>query len=151
MHNGIIENYAAIKKDLEKKGITFYGETDSEVLANLVGYYYAQCGNLQESIRLALADVTGTYGLVAFCTDNPDELVATKNGSPLILGIAKHGLIIASDTAAIGTYTAEIIYLHDGEMLILDTHGNYRVETLAGDARDKKIEHIESGQQAKGK
>jgi len=80
---------------------------------------------------LALADVTGTYGLVAFATDNPDELVAIKNGSPLILGIAKHGLIIASDTAAIGNHTTDIIYLHDGEMLVLDTDKNYHVETLA--------------------
>lgn len=151
MHNGIIENYAAIKSDLESKGVEFYGQTDSEVLANLIAYYYKQCGNLRESVRLALADATGAYGLAVFASDNPDELIATKNGSPLILGIAKHGLIIASDTAAIGNHTTDIVYMQDGEMIILDKEKNYTIETLAGDTLEKKIEKIEGGQSTAGK
>jgi glucosamine--fructose-6-phosphate aminotransferase (isomerizing) len=135
VHNGIIENYVSLKKFLESKGHTFSSQTDTEVLAVLIGDLYAELkarhengsngnGNgslLQKAVQAALHEVQGTYGIAVICKDEPDVLVAARKGSPLIVGVGNEEYIVASDPAAIIEHTARVIYLNDNEMVVLRT------------------------------
>lgn len=118
VHNGIIENEGDLRCWLEGKGICFHSETDTEVAANLVGYYYAQCGDLLGAIRLALSRIRGSYALGILCTDLPETVVAVKQDSPLIFGFGERENFIASDVTAILKHTRQISYLDDGEMAV---------------------------------
>src|SRR5262245_20775588 len=128
-HNGIIENYAALKKFLQSKGHTFASQTDTEVLAVLIGDVYAELkarangnGNtslLQKAVQAALHEVEGTYGIAVICKDEPETLVAARKGSPLIVGVGNEEYIVASDASAIVEHTAQVIYLNDNEMAVL--------------------------------
>jgi len=113
VHNGIIENYSTLKTWLQTEGAEFASETDTEVIANLIGYFYAK-GNEDEekkqfdgqnkfewAVQQALVELRGTFGLAIVCSDSPDMLIAAKNGSPLILGVGENEYILASDAAAI--------------------------------------------------
>jgi len=115
VHNGIIENYQLLRDDLKKKGHKFVSETDSEVLAHLVEKFYK--GDLKEAVQKSLKYVEGTYGVAVIHRDNPDEIVAARKGSPLILGIGEGENFIASDVSAILGYTKQVIYLNDGEIV----------------------------------
>ncbi|WP_221030097.1 glutamine--fructose-6-phosphate transaminase (isomerizing) [Actomonas aquatica] len=124
IHNGVIENYAAIKKFLLSKGYTFASETDTEVLTNLIAYHYEKEGDpadggsrLLESVRKTLFHVEGTYGICVLCSDCPRELVAARKGSPLILGVGQDELVVASDVAALVSRTQNVVYLKDGELV----------------------------------
>ncbi|EIP96768.1 glucosamine--fructose-6-phosphate aminotransferase, isomerizing [Opitutaceae bacterium TAV1] len=133
VHNGVIENYAAIKKFLLTKGYTFASETDTEVLGNLIAYHYAKepepaptpegtpdGSRLLESVRRTLLHVEGTYGIAVLCVDAPGEMVAARKGSPLILGVGAPGtdeFIIASDVSALVSRTQNVVYLKDGELV----------------------------------
>ncbi|KXU37401.1 glutamine--fructose-6-phosphate aminotransferase [Cephaloticoccus capnophilus] len=129
VHNGVIENFHSIKTFLLGHGYTFASETDTEVLCNLIAYHYAktppqnahnandaQDARLLVAVRGALRHVEGTYGLVALCVDAPDELVAARKGSPLILGIGEGEHLVASDAAALISRTQKVVYLNDGEL-----------------------------------
>jgi glucosamine--fructose-6-phosphate aminotransferase (isomerizing) len=139
-HNGIIENYATLRTFLEQKGVAFRSDTDTEVLAQLIGHYYE--GNLVEAVCAALREVQGTYGMVALSMDNPDQLVAAKKGSPLIIGIGSGENLIASDAAAIIEHTTQVIYLNDGELAIVGRE-SFRTTTLDQIPVTKKIQEIE--------
>lgn len=115
VHNGIIENYKEIKHDLEKIGHKFSSETDTEVLAHLIEEYKKQVP-LKEAVWRTLAHVQGTYGLAILDRSEPEKMFVARNGSPLVLGVADDGYIIASDIAPIVRYTNQVIYLEDGEM-----------------------------------
>jgi glucosamine--fructose-6-phosphate aminotransferase (isomerizing) len=129
VHNGIIENYAVLKKFLASKGHTFYSQTDTEVLAVLVGDLYAELkaqGNLppgvstlQRAVQAALHEVTGTYGIAVVCRDEPDTLVVARKGSPLIVGVGADEYVVASDASAIVEHTRQVIYLNDNEMAVI--------------------------------
>ena len=127
VHNGIIENYTVLKKFLEGHGHTFASETDTEVLAVLIGHLYgelkaeAEDGKsvLQKAVQAALAEVEGTYGIAVVCQDEPDTLVVARKGSPLIIGVGEDEYIVASDAAAIVEHTSRVIYLNDNEMAVL--------------------------------
>src|SRR3954452_3485673 len=130
VHNGIIENYVALKQFLTDKGHTFSSQTDTEVLAVLIGDLYAQLkgrngGNgsngslLQKTVQAALHEVEGTYGIAVICKDEPNTLVAARKGSPLIVGVGSEEYIVASDASAIVEHTAQVIYLNDNEMAVL--------------------------------
>jgi glucosamine--fructose-6-phosphate aminotransferase (isomerizing) len=142
VHNGIIENYSTLKKWLIEKGCTFSSETDSEVIANLISFfYYSQqqpagtcngnggCASrrLETAVRLALRELQGTYGITVLCHDFPDVLIAARSGSPLVLGIGDGEFIIASDAAAIVKHTTQAIYLGDGEMAVVSRDGYHTV------------------------
>jgi len=114
VHNGIIENYVALKKYLEDKGHVFKSDTDTEVIAHLIEDDYN--GSLFETLAISLAKVEGTYGLAVISKKEPDKIFAARKGSPLIIGKGKKANYIASDVAAILRYTNEIIYLEDGEV-----------------------------------
>jgi glucosamine--fructose-6-phosphate aminotransferase (isomerizing) len=120
VHNGIIENYARLKKHLESRGVTFTSQTDTEVLANLIEHMYLE-GDLtaEQAITLALNRVEGAYGLVIICTREPDRLFAAKKGSPLVIGVGEGENFIASDATPIVEYTQRVIYLNDDDIAII--------------------------------
>ena len=120
VHNGIIENYARLKKHLESRGVKFTSQTDTEVLANLIEHMYLE-GDLtaEQAITLALNRVEGAYGLVIICTKEPDKLFAAKKGSPLVIGVGEGENFIASDATPIVEYTQRVIYLNDDDIAII--------------------------------
>jgi len=140
IHNGIIENAPVIKKALEKRGHTFTSETDTEVLAHLIGAYYE--GNLEEAVAAALWDVEGAYGIAVISADEPDVVVAARNGSPLLVGVGDGEYFVASDASAILEHTRSVVYLDDGEMVVLNRYG-YRVRNLTETHVEKPVNQIE--------
>ncbi len=139
IHNGVIENYASIKKFLAGKGYTFKSETDTEVLCNLIAYHYQkepadkEGSRFLESVRKSLRHVEGTYGIAVLCADCPAEIVSARKGSPLILGVGDGEYMLASDVSAIISRTQNVVYLKDGELLHI-TAGGFSISTL--DAAD---------------
>ena len=118
VHNGIIENEGRLRAWLEGKGIRFRSETDTEVVSNLVGYYYDKYGDLVLAVRKAMARTEGSYALGILCADEPDTIIAVKKDSPLIFGFGEGENFIASDVPAILKHTRHVAYLEDGEMAI---------------------------------
>jgi glucosamine--fructose-6-phosphate aminotransferase (isomerizing) len=140
IHNGIIENASTIRTLLVQRGHTFTSETDTEVLAHLVGEYYR--GSLEEAVASALRDVQGAYGIAVICVDEPDVLVAARNGSPLLVGVGEKEWFVASDASAILEHTRSVVYLDDGEMVVL-TRSGYRVRNLVKEKIEKPVNQIE--------
>jgi len=120
VHNGIIENYARLKKHLESRGMVFTSQTDTEVIANLMEYLYLE-GSLspEQAITTALNSLEGAYGLVIICRQEKDKLFAAKKGSPLVIGVGDGENFIASDATPIVEYTQRVIYLRDGDIAII--------------------------------
>ena len=144
VHNGIIENYDPIKKFLRSKKVTFKSDTDTEVLVQLIGYFYNQ-GKLdfEESVRAALQRVDGAYGIVVLNIDFPEMMIAARKGSPLVLGIKEGEFFIGSDISPIVSYTQQIIYLNDSEMAVINKN-NYQIKSVEKDvALPKKVEKID--------
>ena len=121
VHNGIIENYAALKKGLQDKGVEFLSETDTEVIAHLIEQSYT--GDFLEAVRAAVAQLEGSYALGVLCAEHPDEIVAVRKASPLIVGLAEEGNFIASDIPAVLAHTRRILQLADGEVVRLTREG----------------------------
>src|SRR5256714_2000781 len=129
VHNGIIENYAALKQLLEEKGHTFVSQTDTEALAMLIGDLYGEFKTknhlpagvslLQRSVQAALREVEGTYGIAVVCKDEPSTMVVARKGSALIIGVGDDEYVVASDASAIVEHTTQVIYLNDNEMAVL--------------------------------
>lgn len=150
VHNGIIENYATLKTWLQSKGINFQSETDSEVIANLIGYFYNlpdqektnNTDQFQWAVQQALTELVGTYGLAIMCTDFPETLICAKKGSPLILGVGKNEYIIASDASAIVEHTSQAIYLSDNEMAVIKPDG-FKTTTIDNKEVSKDLKDIE--------
>jgi glucosamine--fructose-6-phosphate aminotransferase (isomerizing) len=140
IHNGIIENAAAIRKALQQRGHTFKSETDTEVLAHLVGEFYQ--GNLEDAVASALREVDGAYGLAFISADEPGVLVAARKGSPLLVGVGEGEWFVASDASPLLQYTRSVIYLDDGELAVLTREG-YRIRTLETARISKPVAQIE--------
>lgn len=140
IHNGIIENAGALRKALQARGNHFTSETDTEVLAHLVGELYA--GNLEEAVAAALRDVDGAYGLAFVSADEPGVLVAARKGSPLLVGLGDGEFFVASDASALLEHTRSVVYLDDGEMAVL-TRDGYRIRNLEKEFIDKPVNQIE--------
>lgn len=138
-HNGIIENYRALKKLLEDRGHTFKTDTDTEVLAHLIEENYN--GDLLEAVRYALNEVEGTYGIVVLSLENPRQLVAARNGSPLVVGVGDSEYIVASDVAAILRHTKQVVYLEDGELASVTDEG-VQLTTLQEEEVEPKIHEV---------
>jgi len=121
IHNGIIENYSSLKEELTNKGYTFKSETDSEVFINFIEDIYKNSKDvsLEEAVRLALTKVVGAYAIVIMSKDNPDQLIAARKGSPLVIGIGKDEFFLASDATPIVEYTNEVIYVNDYEIALI--------------------------------
>ncbi len=127
VHNGIIENGAALRKLLIAEGVEFNSDTDSEVLAHLIAR--SDADTLLESVRQALLQTPGTWGLVVMDARRPGELVAARNGSPVIIGIGDQEMFVTSDAGAIMSHTREVVHLEDGELAALDGRG-FSISTM---------------------
>lgn len=119
VHNGIIENYQELKAELEAKGYIFHSETDTETVAHLIDDYYKQGLELLEAVRRTLERIEGSYALGVLCTDYPEQLIAARKESPLIVGLGKNENFIASDIPAILTYTKDAYILGDKELAVI--------------------------------
>ena len=143
IHNGIIENYSKLKKRLEDRGYTFKSETDTEVLVNLIEYIYLKGKvSVEIAVRLALTKVVGAYGVLVISKDEPEQLIAARNGSPLVIGINKDEYYFASDATPIIEYTKSVIYMNDGDFAIIKK-GNINVKTLQDEPLKPKVQQID--------
>jgi len=147
VHNGVIENYGALKKKLADKGFAFRSETDTEVLAVLIGFHFdtldAETENrLEMAVMEALREVTGTYGLVAIHEDQPDVMVGARRGSPLVLGIGPHEHFLASDVSAVAAHTQTVAHLRDFDVVTVDRSG-YRLKSLSHNQAGLEISQID--------
>ncbi len=152
VHNGIIENYGTLKTWLQNEGANFASETDTEVISNLIGYFYTRAdqGEIQLggqnkfewAVQRALRELHGTFGLAIVCSDFPDMLIGAKKGSPLILGVGDDEYILASDAAAIVEHTTQAIYLADNEMVIVGPEG-FHTKTIDNITIAKDLQQIE--------
>jgi len=154
VHNGIIENYSTLKTWLQSEKVRFVSDTDTEVIANLIGYFYSKCdadeetkkpagqGKFEWAVQRALREVHGTYGLGILCSDCPNMFIGAKKGSPLILGVGNGEYILASDAAAIIEHTARAVYMSDNEMVIVTPSG-FHTKTIDNVAVTKELQEIE--------
>lgn len=147
VHNGIIENYETLKKKLIKEGYEFESQTDTEVLANWIEYRYHQiysetAGDLELAVRLALQDVVGAYAILVISPET-DNLVMAKKSSPLAIGIADDGFIIASDATPIVEYTKNIVYLEDDQIAVIENKESLRLMTLDAIEVTPNVERVE--------
>ena len=138
-HNGIIENYMALKERLEKEGHQFVSDTDSEVVAHLVESFYT--GNLESAVKAAVSLIQGTYGLLVMHAQHPNEIIGARNGSPMVLGVGEGEMFIASDVSAMIAHTKQVVYCEDGEVVRLTPQG-FHVTDLKDRPIDKSIEGI---------
>ncbi|MEN9920197.1 MAG: glucosamine--fructose-6-phosphate aminotransferase [Candidatus Parcubacteria bacterium] len=139
VHNGIIENYREIKEGLTMRGITFESDTDTEVLAKLIGTFYT--GDLITAVRQALQTVRGTYGLAVASHKEPGKIVVARMGSPIVIGLASDGNFVSSDPSALLVHTKDVIFLEDGECAVLKKD-EYKVMTIKGESRTKEPERV---------
>lgn len=144
VHNGIIENYGSIKKNLESRGRTFKSDTDTEIIAQLIEEIYQSESKVsfEHAIQLALKQVIGTYGLAIVNMDENDKIYVARKGSPLLLGIGENEMFIASDASPIVEYTNKVVYLDDGEMAVVTKEG-YEVKTIEDVPLTKEIYELE--------
>ncbi len=135
IHNGIIENYAAIKKELIKRGYTFYSDTDTEVLVNLIeDVKINQNVKLGQAVQIALNEVVGAYAIALFDKNKPDEIVVAKLGSPLAIGIGENEFFVASDATPFIEFTKNAIYLEDEEMAIIRLGKDVNIRKVKDDS-----------------
>jgi glucosamine--fructose-6-phosphate aminotransferase (isomerizing) len=147
VHNGVIENYQSLREQLQERGHTFKSQTDTEVLAHLVGEAFDQSstrdrGALVDAVRNALRQVIGTYGISVIHADVPGLIVGARRGSPLVLGIAKNEHFLASDVSAIVAHTRDVVYLNDYEIVALQADG-FEISTLSGTGADFQVSKVE--------
>jgi glucosamine--fructose-6-phosphate aminotransferase (isomerizing) len=147
VHNGVIENYQDLRNGFLADGHTFLSQTDTEVLAHLLGQCFDTLGqttreSLIEAVRLALRQVIGTYGIAIIHEDLPGLIVGARRGSPLVLGIGKGENLIASDVSAMVSHTRDVVYLKDYEIVAIDAEG-FQISTVQGDGAGFEISKIE--------
>ena len=140
IHNGIIENYQSLCSQLTSRGYRFTSETDTEVMAHLIDDAYK--GDLVQAVKQALGQVTGTYGLVVMHTRHPDQLVAARRGSPMVLGVGEGEMLLASDVSAFLRLTDKVVYLEDDDIVSVTTK-DFTIDTLAGKQVQRDAEPIE--------
>jgi glucosamine--fructose-6-phosphate aminotransferase (isomerizing) len=154
IHNGIIENYVALKTELQHRGYQFRSETDTEVLVHLFDDVKKQTGlPLDECVRLALNQVVGAYAIVVLSKEEPNQLIVAKMSSPLVIGYGDHELFVASDGSPLVEYTKKVTYLEDGQMAVLNKSGQITLKTIHDnshitpyiDELKYKLEELEKG------
>lgn len=138
VHNGIIENFKTLREELEKQGVKFRSQTDSEIIAHLIEKNYK--GNLENAVFLALKKLKGSYAIAVVCEDEPDKMVGARNESPLVVGVGDNENFLASDVPALLKYTNRMIFIDDGEICVLTKNS---VKVFNGDKKEvKKKEEI---------
>jgi len=144
IHNGIIENYASLKTELIKRGYTFKSETDTEVLMNLIEDIKKQEQvDIVEALRIALNEVVGAYAIVIIDKSNPDQIIAARKGSPLVIGIGNGEFYVASDASPIVEFTKGVVYLNDEEFAVLNRNGSFDIMTLGNIKKTPYIQQLE--------
>lgn len=144
IHNGIIENYAAIKAELTQRGFTFTSDTDTEVMLNLIeDIQNEEKCSIEEAVRITLNEVIGAYAIVLIDKREPNKIIAARKGSPLVIGIGKGEYFVASDASPIIEYTNNVVYLNDEEMAVLHRDGNLEVRTLGNISKSPYIQKLE--------
>jgi glucosamine--fructose-6-phosphate aminotransferase (isomerizing) len=142
IHNGIIENYASLKKGLLSEGYKFNTETDTETLVHLIDRYLKLKNNLFQAVRYALNEVEGTYGIAVIYKGEQDKIVVAKKGSPLVIGIGKNENFVASDVNALIAHTSQVVYLEDGEIAeVYKDH--FHAKTIKDESIIKEIHEVE--------
>ena len=141
VHNGIIENYTALKTKLQKDGYFFNSDTDTEVLAVFIGAIYEKVQDLEKAVRIALSEIDGTFGIAVLSSYEPEKIICARHGSPMVLGIGDGEYIVASDAAAIIQHTNRVVYLNDKEMAII-TRDGFITKTIDNEITDPIIEEI---------
>lgn len=139
VHNGIIENYGALKEMLEADGAVFKSETDSEVIAHLVAYHYD--GNLETALKAALRHLKGTYGIAAVHANEPGRIVGARNGSPLVVGVGDGEMLLASDVTALMAHTSTVVYLNDGDVVSMSP-GEFRISDRDDNPVDPTLDQV---------
>ncbi|MDO9576895.1 MAG: glutamine--fructose-6-phosphate transaminase (isomerizing) [Candidatus Cloacimonadales bacterium] len=142
VHNGIIENYRNLRKKLESENHIFVSDTDTEALVHLIEHFANKTDNLTQAVQEALKLVEGTYGIALISSDHPDQLIAARKGSPLILGIGENEFFITSDVSAIIIHTKKVIYLQDNEIVTLN-RDSFKITTLENEAVNAKISVVD--------
>ena len=140
IHNGIIENFFSLKKKLEKNGVLFRSDTDTEVLAHLIALNFD--GNLKEAVRKTMSQVEGTFGIAVVHRHVPDEIVVARRGSPLVIGLGEDGNFAASDVSAMVRYTNKVVHLNENELATL-TKSNFSIYTAQSAAVTRATETVE--------
>jgi glucosamine--fructose-6-phosphate aminotransferase (isomerizing) len=141
VHNGIIENMTALRTMLSAEGVVFRSETDTEVIPHLIRKHYQ--GNPMQAIQAAMQHLQGTYGIVVVFADHPNQIIAARNGSPLVIGLGDGETVIASDPQAIVEHTRRVVYLKDREIATITTDGAH-VERLGGGVVTSDVEVIDT-------
>ena len=147
VHNGVIENYQILRDQLIERGHVFHSQTDTEVLAHLVGEAFDRAPSrteaaLVEAVRQALRQVVGTYGISVVHADVPGVIIGARRGSPLVLGIGKNEHFLASDVSAIVAHTRDVVYLNDYEIIALQADG-FEITTVSGNGADYQVSKVE--------
>jgi glucosamine--fructose-6-phosphate aminotransferase (isomerizing) len=144
IHNGIIENYAYLKQELINRGYQFISNTDTEVLVHLIeDIQIHEKVDLVEALRITLTQVVGTYAIVIISKDDPDSLIGARKGSPLVVGVGKDEMFIASDASPIVEYTKKVVYLEDEEITIIKRSGELKILTLENIEKTPYIQKLE--------
>jgi len=142
VHNGIIENYQVLKSALQAEGHEFHTQTDTEVLAHLIEKHMLRGLKLEQAVGAALRAVEGTYGIAVVCADEPGVMVGARHGSPLVVGVSDGEYFLASDVAPIVEHTRQVVYLDDGEMVVLSPEG-FHTATIEHERVDKPVHEVE--------
>jgi glutamine---fructose-6-phosphate transaminase (isomerizing) len=140
VHNGIIENYAVIKRKLESEGVVFQSETDTEVIAHLVARFYKD--DLQKAVVQTLGMLEGAFGIAVVAVDQPDLLIGARRGSPLVLGLGEGEYFLASDVAALIHYTQKVVYLDDDDIVVM-RRGGFKVLNLKSQDVQREVKDVE--------
>lgn len=144
VHNGIIENYTALKVQLQSQGHVFYSDTDTEIIAKLIEQFYKnpEVLSLEKAVQLATQQINGTYGLAVLHEDFPDLMVVARRGSPLLLGVGNDEMMVASDASAVAEYTDKVVYLDDNETAVV-RRNSYEVQDTSYVLMDKKVHELQ--------
>ncbi len=143
VHNGIIENFELLREELTKKGYNFISQTDTEVMAHLIDYYYEQSNDLVSAVTKSAKELKGAYAIAVFSSDNPNLVVGARFGSPLVIGLGHNENFLVSDIMAISDRANKAIYLEEGDIVSI-THNSYQIFDKAGNEIKREIKDVKS-------